>query len=275
MDTYLSATQTYIDHCADNGYDTKVFFTTGPVEGGWTPDDPNENRYQRYLKHEHIRDYVRARSDAILFDYADILTWNDDGEQRTMSWEDHGGRVHAIPYIHSDNMLQLDGSPHVEDGDHIGERGALRLAKAMWWMLARMAGWSGLGESQKAASVVTATYGDVVTYTVVVQNLSAPLTATVDLTDTVPTGLAYVPGTLTATAGSVDDTAAPTLTWTGVLSPTPAVTVTYAATVDTTASQSITNTAVISAPGYQTITRTATVLVNPRKVCLPLVLRED
>ena len=25
--------------------------------------------------------------------------------------------------------------------DHIGELGAVRLAKAMWWMLARMAGW--------------------------------------------------------------------------------------------------------------------------------------
>ena len=39
-------------------------------------------------------------------------------------------------------MLDLDGS-YTEDGDHIGQRGALRLAKAMWWMLARMAGWDG------------------------------------------------------------------------------------------------------------------------------------
>ncbi len=45
--------------------------------------------------------------------------------------------------IHSDNMLNLDGTPHTEDGDHIGQRGALRLGKALWWMLARIAGWDG------------------------------------------------------------------------------------------------------------------------------------
>jgi hypothetical protein len=37
----------------------------------------------------------------------------------------------------------MDGT-YTEDGDHIGQRGALRLAKAMWWMLARMAGWDGV-----------------------------------------------------------------------------------------------------------------------------------
>ena len=37
-------------------------------------------------------------------------------------------------------MLNLDGST-TEDGDHIGEKGAIRLAKALWWMLARIAGW--------------------------------------------------------------------------------------------------------------------------------------
>jgi len=29
------------------------------------------------------------------------------------------------------------------DGDHIGEVGALRLGKALWWLLARIAGWDG------------------------------------------------------------------------------------------------------------------------------------
>jgi hypothetical protein len=43
-------------------------------------------------------------------------------------------------------MMDYDGSwnlvAHTEDGDHIGEVGTVRLAKAMWWMLARMAGWN-------------------------------------------------------------------------------------------------------------------------------------
>ncbi|HEY4721131.1 MAG TPA: twin-arginine translocation signal domain-containing protein, partial [Anaerolineae bacterium] len=34
MDTYLDATQQYMAHCTANAYPTKVFFTTGPVDGG-------------------------------------------------------------------------------------------------------------------------------------------------------------------------------------------------------------------------------------------------
>jgi hypothetical protein len=37
-------------------------------------------------------------------------------------------------------MKDLNGG-YVEDGDHIGQVGTVRLAKALWWMLARMAGW--------------------------------------------------------------------------------------------------------------------------------------
>lgn len=275
MTTYISATQAYIDHCAVNGYDTKVFFTTGPVEGGWTPEG-NENRYQRYLKHEYIRDYVRAHSDAILFDYADILTWNDDGEQNTITWTDYGGTEHAIPYMHSDNMLQLNGDPHVEDGDHIGQRGALRLGKALWWMLARIAGWDGnplQGEARKTASTTTPTNGDTVTYTIAIRNI----TATVNLIDHVPSGLSYLTRTLTATLGTVDATHPPTLTWTGTLSRTPAVTITYAVTVSTpiTAPLAISNTATVSAQDYRTITTTAKIIVNAHTTHLPLVMKED
>jgi hypothetical protein len=44
MDTYLSATQGYIDYAQANGYPTKVFFTTGPVDGY-----SGESGYQRQL----------------------------------------------------------------------------------------------------------------------------------------------------------------------------------------------------------------------------------
>lgn len=138
MDTYLNATQQYIDHVKSAGYSTKVFFTTGPVDGG---GNTGESGYQRHLKHERIRDYVRAHGH-ILFDYADILCWDDGGNEKTVSWQDHGGTVRTYQYIHPDNMLDLEGN-YVEDGDHIGERGAVRLAKALWWMLARIAGWDG------------------------------------------------------------------------------------------------------------------------------------
>lgn len=137
MDTYLNATDQYIAHCQTNGYATKFFFTTGPVDGY-----SGENGYQRHLKHEYMRSHVRTGGNRILFDYADILSWSNAGELNLQSWTDHGGTSRQYQMIHSDNMLDLGGT-YAEDGDHIGERGALRLAKGLWWMLARMAGWPG------------------------------------------------------------------------------------------------------------------------------------
>ncbi len=133
MDSYLSATQQYVDYCAVKGYATKVFFTTGPVDGY-----SGESGYQRQLKQDHIRAYVGADGSRILFDYADILAWSDGGTQKTESWNGHEYQM-----IHPDNMVDMGGG-YAEDGDHIGERGALRLGKAVWWMLARIAGWNGL-----------------------------------------------------------------------------------------------------------------------------------
>jgi len=111
------------------------YYTTGPVDGG---GNTGENGYQRYLKHEHIRTYVQANN-KVLFDYADILCWSDDGTQNTITWTDHGGTLQTFQRIHVDNLL--DGYT-----GHIGERGAVRLAKAMWWLLARIAGWDGKPE---------------------------------------------------------------------------------------------------------------------------------
>lgn len=139
MDTYLQTTQEYDDYCTQNGYPTRVFFTTGPVDGN---ENLNENGYQRFLKHQRIRNYVNSDSRRILFDYADILSYNNQNERHEVSWADYGGNLQVFQAIHPDNMIDLDGS-YQEDGDHIGEQGTLRLAKALWWMLARMAGWDG------------------------------------------------------------------------------------------------------------------------------------
>jgi len=129
LDTYLSSTQEYVDYCAAQGYKTKVYFTTGPVEPTYYK---NEAGYQASLKHQRIRDYVKADPSLILFDYADILCYDDGSEiMSTSTWSGH-----TFPVITSKNY---------GDGDlgHIDSPGALRLAKAMWWMLARIAGWDG------------------------------------------------------------------------------------------------------------------------------------
>jgi uncharacterized repeat protein (TIGR01451 family) len=140
-------------------------------------------------------------------------------------------------------------------------------------MLARIAGWDGgaadQDEARKTASIGGRDYGQPITYTIAVRGL----TTTVQLTDEVPAGLSYLPGSLTATVGTVTETDAPILRWSGVLSPAPVVTVTYAVTVSTAESRRITNTATIVASGYETITSTAAIIANAKTVFLPLAVR--
>jgi hypothetical protein len=123
---YINATRSYIDYCADS-IDTKVFFTTGTVDS-YT----GETGYNKHLGYESMRDSVNDHPTWILFDYADILCWDDDGNDSTTTWDGH-----IYPVIATNN-LQGGGT------GHIGMNGALRLAKAMWWMLARIKGWDGV-----------------------------------------------------------------------------------------------------------------------------------
>lgn len=125
--TYLNATEDYIAYCKENGYVTNIIFTTGPVDTYYK----GEAGYQGYLKHEAIRNFVKADSTRILFDYADILCYDDDGKLTATSWNGH-----TFPGITPTNL----GNKKI---GHIGEQGAIRLAKAQWWMLARIAGWNG------------------------------------------------------------------------------------------------------------------------------------
>ncbi len=146
LDTYLKVTQEYIDYCNNNSIPTKVFFTTGPVDAIY-----KEAGYGAYLKYERIREYVRRNESAILFDYADILCHNNDGSVLTTSWNGHN-----YPRITNENL-------GAGDIGHIGMDGALRLAKAMWWMLARMAGWNGSSTSQIPVSAITISGGTSIT----------------------------------------------------------------------------------------------------------------
>lgn len=163
LDTYLSAMQEYIDYVAANNIGTHVFYTTGPVDG-YT----GESGYQRSLKQQRIRDHVNTAG-GYLWDYADTLCWDNAGNQKTLSWTDADAGVHTFGAIADDNMLDLDGS-YTEDGDHIGQRGAVRLAKNAWVMMARMEGWNGLPE-ENSVNVQSITYGVTIQSPSIIQNL--------------------------------------------------------------------------------------------------------
>jgi uncharacterized repeat protein (TIGR01451 family) len=114
--------------------------------------------------------------------------------------------------------------------------------------------------STKQASASTAVAGTLLTYTIVVRNTGGPLSNTVRVTDVLPVGLTYVPGTLTTTHGTVDATAAPTLKWNGVMSTTPVVTLTCV-TLSTSTTRAIANNVTIE-PENSVLTRTATIIAT-------------
>lgn len=131
--SYITATQNYMDYCKENNLPTRVFFTTGPADSHLSRAD--EESYNSYLRWKTIREYVASDPARILFDYNDILSYNDSGIQQTQTWNGH-----TFPVIHPDNIL---GDTDIWPAGHIGGNGCMRLGKAMWWMLARIAGWDG------------------------------------------------------------------------------------------------------------------------------------
>ncbi len=90
--------------------------------------------------------------------------------------------------------------------------------------------------------------GDTLTYTIVISN-SGNLSGTATLTDPIPAGAGYIPGTAAvdpAGYGILDDSAG--IQWTGLVTVGESVTVTFQVTVTAGMGELVTNTAVISDP---------------------------
>ncbi|MBK7733428.1 MAG: Ig-like domain-containing protein [Bacteroidales bacterium] len=84
---------------------------------------------------------------------------------------------YSIPQVITDMYPRITTNPLPEQTGHISNAGALRLAKAMWWMLARIAGWDG-GEGSVPVSGITVT-GAGGASTITRDNGTLALTATV------------------------------------------------------------------------------------------------
>ncbi len=117
----------------------------------------------------------------------------------------------------------------------------------------------------KSSSRPDADPGEVITYTVRLSNTGGLIAQSFLLEDTLPAGLEYVPGSLSATSGSVDPNSAPLLRWQGPLWPSPVVTVTYQVTVTGQVSGSLVNQVQVSGDGLQPLSL-AHALFVPRSV---------
>jgi uncharacterized repeat protein (TIGR01451 family) len=133
--------------------------------------------------------------------------------------------------------------------------------------------WIGpdLSLSSKAVSELTAQQGDVLTYALTLVN-SGAMVANVILTDTIPAGTSYVPGSASASPleGTLDDAGG--IHWFGTLGDTQ-VRIVFAVQVETAAPAAIWNRVAIH-DGYTTLERSVGTVANGYRAFLPLILRE-
>lgn len=120
---------------------TFVYWTTSLARGIGTSVSTSFN--------EQLRDWCLA-NDKILFDFADILSHTDQGApcfdnrdgipytSQTGQMEDHPDDGYAYPAICQDYTTETEGG-------HLGSvsAGSIRIIKAMWVLMARIAGWDG------------------------------------------------------------------------------------------------------------------------------------
>ncbi len=112
---------------------TEVIFITGSVDGG---GNRNGRGADRARKNAAIREYVRANR-KVLLDYEDILTRSPDATMSTQPW---GGAEFPIIYSgYAGSFAGEAGVTALDGGSHVNREAALRLGKALWWLLARLA----------------------------------------------------------------------------------------------------------------------------------------
>jgi hypothetical protein len=98
--------------------------------------------YNRYLRNEQIRTYC-TDNEKVLFDFADLDAWWQNGsmwEHATYEYESHD-----VPVEHE----HFNGS----EAAHTTYESCEQKGRAVWWMMARLAGWAGGVDVSEASPV--------------------------------------------------------------------------------------------------------------------------
>jgi uncharacterized repeat protein (TIGR01451 family) len=126
-------------------------------------------------------------------------------------------------------------------------------------------------ESHKTPSNFTPQPGETVSITIDLIQSGTARDETIQLTETLPAGLTYIPGSLVASSGSVDDSQAPTLLWTGSMYEVSEVVITYATQIEVNPPEVITSTSVVDVGSAGNFELTTTLIVNGQRFFLPII----
>lgn len=210
---------------------------------------------------------------------------------------DHNGVLNSsllldsVGISNSPSLGDLDGDGLIEiaaatyDGYlYVWDTPGLALPERLPWPMARhdlhrtglyKESSPSFSQSSKRTSISNAMFGETVTYTIQLIRTGATLDNPITLTDRVPTGLVYVPGSLSSTAGEVDASGVPTLQWRGAgsLFDHSQVTVTYQTVVATLSPTGIKNEAFLDAGNAGEYRFSSTLIVNGKVFYLPIIHR--
>ena len=128
---------------------TFIYMTGNAQAGGPYKLSSQTDGYRRYQNNELIRQYCR-QNNKILFDFGNIDSWCN-GTQNSYQY-DNGTAIVTVPCEHQYYNASVPGQSGHTTYENCENKG-----RAVWWMLARLAGWEGMNGSTITTSQSTTT----------------------------------------------------------------------------------------------------------------------